>query len=316
MTMVGNRPEWVYAMVAAWRIGAVAQPCTEQLRPADLRARMEAVRPRVVVADERDADTVAASGFERDGARGARRAPVHGPARPGGGPLARRSRARGLHVGHLGRGQAHPPRARLSGGPGRAGRALVRGPAGGPVLVHGRERVVQVRPQRVRGPLAARRRRTAPRRPLRPRGAARRAGARASGRALHGAHRVPGHRQAGAPAPPPLPAPRRGRRRAAEPGGGERVGAHRGRGGARRLRPDRDRGPHRHADRPARARGVHGQGAARLPALDRRGRAVRRPGQRAHLLPATARATGRGAPATACARTRTAISGSRGAPTT
>ena len=34
MTVVGNRPEWVYAMLACWRIGAVAQPCTEQLRPA------------------------------------------------------------------------------------------------------------------------------------------------------------------------------------------------------------------------------------------------------------------------------------------
>ncbi len=64
MTLVGNRPEWVYAMVAAWRIGAVAQPCTEQLRPADLRARMDAVRPRAVVADERDADTVASTGFD------------------------------------------------------------------------------------------------------------------------------------------------------------------------------------------------------------------------------------------------------------
>jgi acyl-coenzyme A synthetase/AMP-(fatty) acid ligase len=63
MTLVGNRPEWVYAMVAAWRIGAVALPCTEQLRPADLRARMDAVEPRAVVADERDADTVAAAGF-------------------------------------------------------------------------------------------------------------------------------------------------------------------------------------------------------------------------------------------------------------
>ena len=56
MTLVGNRPEWVYAMVAFWRLGAVAQPCTEQLRPRDLRARMDAVEPRAVVADERDAD--------------------------------------------------------------------------------------------------------------------------------------------------------------------------------------------------------------------------------------------------------------------
>ena len=39
MTVVGNRPEWAYAMLACWRLGAVAQPCAEQLRPADLRAR-------------------------------------------------------------------------------------------------------------------------------------------------------------------------------------------------------------------------------------------------------------------------------------
>ena len=51
-------------MVAAWRLGAVAQPCTEQLRARDLRARMEAVEPRVVVADERDAAVVAEAGFD------------------------------------------------------------------------------------------------------------------------------------------------------------------------------------------------------------------------------------------------------------
>ena len=50
MTVIGNRPEWVYAMVACWRIGAVAQPCAEQLRPSDLRARMDAVEPRAVLA--------------------------------------------------------------------------------------------------------------------------------------------------------------------------------------------------------------------------------------------------------------------------
>ena len=46
MTVVGNRPEWVYAMLACWRLGAVAQPCSEQLRPADLRARIDASSPR------------------------------------------------------------------------------------------------------------------------------------------------------------------------------------------------------------------------------------------------------------------------------
>ena len=64
VTVAGNRPEWAYAMLACWRIGAVAQPCSEQLRPADLRARMEAVEPAAVVADARDLDLVAASGFD------------------------------------------------------------------------------------------------------------------------------------------------------------------------------------------------------------------------------------------------------------
>jgi acyl-coenzyme A synthetase/AMP-(fatty) acid ligase len=64
MTVVGNRPEWAYAMLACWRIGAVAQPCAEQLRPADLRARMEKVEPAAVVADVRDLDLVAAGGFD------------------------------------------------------------------------------------------------------------------------------------------------------------------------------------------------------------------------------------------------------------
>jgi acetyl-CoA synthetase len=64
MTLIGNRPEWVYAMVACWRLGAVAQPCTEQLRPADLRARMDKVEPRAIVADERDAQLIADAGFD------------------------------------------------------------------------------------------------------------------------------------------------------------------------------------------------------------------------------------------------------------
>ena len=63
MTMIGNRPEWVYAMLACFRIGAVALPSTEQLRPGDLRARFEKVEPRVVIADERNLDVIAASGY-------------------------------------------------------------------------------------------------------------------------------------------------------------------------------------------------------------------------------------------------------------
>ena len=63
MTVIGNRPEWVDALLACWRIGAVALPCTEQLRAADLRARMDAAEPALVIADERDAATVRQAGF-------------------------------------------------------------------------------------------------------------------------------------------------------------------------------------------------------------------------------------------------------------
>jgi acyl-coenzyme A synthetase/AMP-(fatty) acid ligase len=54
MTLIGNRPEWVVAMVACMRIGAVALPCTEQLRAKDLRLRIEVARPSLIVADERN----------------------------------------------------------------------------------------------------------------------------------------------------------------------------------------------------------------------------------------------------------------------
>ena len=54
LTLVGNRPEWVLAMLACFRLGAVALPCTEQLRAADLRARLAVARPRLVVCDERN----------------------------------------------------------------------------------------------------------------------------------------------------------------------------------------------------------------------------------------------------------------------
>jgi len=58
LTLVGNRPEWVLAMVACFRIGAVVLPCTEQLRPHDLRLRIDVAAPRIVVTDERNAAAV------------------------------------------------------------------------------------------------------------------------------------------------------------------------------------------------------------------------------------------------------------------
>ncbi len=64
MTLIGNRPEWVLTMVACFRIGAVALPCNEQLRAKDLRQRLDAAQPRLIVADERNADELAAAGIE------------------------------------------------------------------------------------------------------------------------------------------------------------------------------------------------------------------------------------------------------------
>ncbi len=46
MTLIGNRPEWVFTMCACFRIGAVVLPCTEQLRAKDLRLRLAVARPR------------------------------------------------------------------------------------------------------------------------------------------------------------------------------------------------------------------------------------------------------------------------------
>jgi acyl-coenzyme A synthetase/AMP-(fatty) acid ligase len=54
LTLIGNRPEWVLTMVACFRIGAVALPCTEQLRARDLRLRLDVARPAAIVCDARN----------------------------------------------------------------------------------------------------------------------------------------------------------------------------------------------------------------------------------------------------------------------
>jgi acetyl-CoA synthetase len=61
LMVIGNRPEWVLSMVACFRIGAVALPCTEQLRAHDLRLRLEAARPKLIVADERNLTELSAA---------------------------------------------------------------------------------------------------------------------------------------------------------------------------------------------------------------------------------------------------------------
>jgi acetyl-CoA synthetase len=54
MTLIGNRPEWVFTMCACFRLGAVVLPCTEQLRAKDLRLRLAVARPQMILADERN----------------------------------------------------------------------------------------------------------------------------------------------------------------------------------------------------------------------------------------------------------------------
>ncbi len=61
MTVIGNRAEWVLTMVACFRIGAVALPCHEQLRAKDLRLRVEAAEPKLILADERNTGELGAA---------------------------------------------------------------------------------------------------------------------------------------------------------------------------------------------------------------------------------------------------------------
>jgi acetyl-CoA synthetase len=62
LLLVGNRIEYVLALLACLRIGAVALPCSEQLRPRDLALRIRRAAPAAVLCDERNADAIAAAG--------------------------------------------------------------------------------------------------------------------------------------------------------------------------------------------------------------------------------------------------------------
>jgi acyl-coenzyme A synthetase/AMP-(fatty) acid ligase len=53
MTLVGNRVEWVLAMLACFRMGAVAMPCNPQLRRSDLALRTAAADPKLCIGEER-----------------------------------------------------------------------------------------------------------------------------------------------------------------------------------------------------------------------------------------------------------------------
>jgi acyl-coenzyme A synthetase/AMP-(fatty) acid ligase len=64
LTLIGNRPEWVIAMVACARHGYVVLPCNEQLRAKDLRLRLEVTQPSAVVADPRNHEALAGAGWD------------------------------------------------------------------------------------------------------------------------------------------------------------------------------------------------------------------------------------------------------------
>jgi acyl-coenzyme A synthetase/AMP-(fatty) acid ligase len=52
MTLIGSRIEWVLAMLACFRMGAVAMPCNPQLRRKDLELRVKAAQPRLCIGQE------------------------------------------------------------------------------------------------------------------------------------------------------------------------------------------------------------------------------------------------------------------------
>jgi acyl-coenzyme A synthetase/AMP-(fatty) acid ligase len=64
LTLVGNRSEWVLSMVACFRLGLVALPCNEQLRPKDLQHRLRVAQPRLVVSDQRNAGVLTDAGWD------------------------------------------------------------------------------------------------------------------------------------------------------------------------------------------------------------------------------------------------------------
>src|SRR3954465_7133694 len=61
MTLIGNRPDWVFTMVACLRIGAITLPCTEQLRAHDLRLRLDVAQPALILHPPRNREHLVAA---------------------------------------------------------------------------------------------------------------------------------------------------------------------------------------------------------------------------------------------------------------
>ena len=126
MTLVGNRHEWVLAMVACFRQGLVALPCTEQLRPNDLELRLRvaaAAAGGVRRAQRRRARGGGLGRADADGAvgRAARRAGAAGRRARAGRPVPGH-----LHVRHRGRAEGGAARPALPRRPDAPGAPLAR----------------------------------------------------------------------------------------------------------------------------------------------------------------------------------------------
>jgi acetyl-CoA synthetase len=52
MTLVGSRIEWGLAVLACFRMGAVAMPCNPQLRRKDLEVRVQAANPKLCIGEK------------------------------------------------------------------------------------------------------------------------------------------------------------------------------------------------------------------------------------------------------------------------
>ena len=63
LTLAGNQPDWVAAMIACFRQGYVVLPCNEQLRARDLALRLAACPPAAVVCEGRNAGVLRDAGW-------------------------------------------------------------------------------------------------------------------------------------------------------------------------------------------------------------------------------------------------------------